>query len=475
MTQPKAEHYGSAVRSRPGGGLLVVACAAVLLVLINYTIPLGMLGPISHDLDATLGDRAWVLSGGALGVAASLLPAGSLADGLGRKRVFVVAATAFAVLSVVGAVAASALMLIVVRVLQGVASGALLAGSLAMIAATFTEARERERATGLWAAMIGAGIAIGPVLGALLSTAVSWRLSYGVLALFGAVLAIAAVAMFAESRAGHSRRVDWPGMALLAAGLGALVAGLLRGNPDGWTAVHVLGLLAAAAVLLAVFVAVEHRRREPMLELQLLRHRGFTAAFVGSLVLGASVIAFMNYFPTWSEQTAGSSVIAVSLQLLLWSVPSVLVAVRADLVGRVLGPRPQLIVGMSTCLLGLVLLFGIDPQSLWTHLIPAFIIAGIGTGMLNAALAHAAVDTVPAESVGLGAGANNTARYVGNALGIAALTALASGSNLLPAITAAAGLAAVGVLVAVLIADKPASPRPTVATEPPGAPARSDR
>lgn len=445
------------------GAILVVACSAALLTLINYTIPLGMLGAISTDLAATAADRAWVLSGGALGVAASLLPAGSLADGFGRKRVFVIAASAFALLSVVGAFAGSASVLIAVRVLQGVCSGALLAGSLAMIAIAFTEPRDRVRATGWWGAMVGAGIAVGPVLGAVLTSAVSWRLGYAVLATLGAVLAIAAAVVFHESRAAVSRRLDWPGMVLLAGGVGALVAGLLRGNPDGWAAVHVLVLLVGAAVALAVFVVVELRRRDPMLELGLLRNRSFTAAFLGSLVLGGSVVAFMNYFPTWS-QTSGSSIIAVSMQLLLWSVPSVVVAVRADVVGRFLGPREQLIVGMAACLVGLGLLFGITAPTLWLHVVPGFVIAGIGTGMLNAALARAAVDTVPAQSVGLGAGANNTARYVGNAIGVAVLTALAAGSDLMPVVAAAVGLAAVGVLVALFVVEKPRTIHQTVTT-----------
>jgi MFS family permease len=438
--------------------VLVTACAAALLVLINYTVPLGMLGAIGADLHADLSARAWVLSGGALGVAGGLLSAGSLADTLGRKRIFVASSAVFALVSVIGALSESSLMLIIVRIVQGLASAGLLACSLAILATAFPEPSTRMRATGAWGAMVGAGIAVGPVMGALLTSATSWRMSYWVLAALSALLTVAAGRVLVESRVPAARSVDWAGMFTLAAGLGALVAALLRGNPDGWGTPHVLLLLAAGVALFMVFTIVEHRRREPMLELRLLRSPGFTAAFLGSLALGGSMVAFMNYFPTWSQQVARSSVIGVALQLLLWSVPSAIVAFRAHLVARYLNVRLQLGFGMLTWLAGTLLLLGISPDRLWTHLIPGFLIAGIGTGVLNAALARAAVDTVPSDSAGLGAGANNTARYIGNALGVAALTALAAGNSITPAIVAAALLTVLGAIVTFTLFE-PSKPR----------------
>ena len=267
-------------RVEPESRTLAIASAATALVLVAFTLPVGILAPIGADLGTTATGNTWILSSMSIGLAGTLLVAGSLADDLGRRRVFMAGLWLFTLSSVASLLAPSTVVLTVARVVAGVGGGALLATSLGLLAHAFPDGERRTHATGVWGAMIGVGVVIGPVSAALLSEAASWRVAYAVLALLSLALVVPAARGLTESRAARVRRIDTTGLVLMCAGMVLLTAGIVQGNAFGWTSAPVLAGLAGGHGLLAAFAVWELRRREPLMELRLLRNPGFAAASV---------------------------------------------------------------------------------------------------------------------------------------------------------------------------------------------------
>jgi MFS family permease len=435
ITEPRSR-AGWGERLGPEARTLAVTCAATALVLVAFTLPVGILAPIGADLGTTATGRTWILSSMSIGLAGTLLVAGSLADDLGRRRVFLAGLWLFTLSSVASLLAPGTAVLTVARVAQGVGGGALLATSLGLLAHAFPDGERRTHATGLWGAMIGVGVMIGPVMAALLSEAASWRVAYAVLALLSLALVAPAARGLTESRAAHVRRIDLRGLVLLCAGMVVLTAAIVQGNAFGWTSSPVLGALVGGLALLAAFAACELRRAEPLLDLRLLRNPAFAAALLASFVLGLTVLAFMSYSVTFLQTTLATGILAAALWSLAWSVPSILVAMRARAISRRLAPRAQTAGGLVLCAAGLLAMLGLDGASRPAHLLPGLLVLGVGTGVLNASVARAAVASVPPDMSSMGAGANNTMRYLGAALGVALLVALLHASTTHP--TAAA-------------------------------------
>ena len=460
---------------------LRVAGAATALVLVAFTMPLGLLATIAPDLTAGDVGRTWILSSMSVGLAGALLVAGSLADDLGRRRVFLAGLTVFGVGGLVAAAAPSVLVLALARALQGLGGAALLATSLALIAGAFPAGPARVHATGVWGAMIGLGIAAGPLVGSLIAEVGSWRTAYVVLGLLSLAALVPGARGLVESRAAERRPLDPVGAVLLGAGLTALTTGVVQGNAAGWGGALPVAAFAATVVLLAGFAAWELRSAAPVFDVRLLARAGFTGALIGSFVLGVAVLAFMSYVMTWMHVAFGTSIVGAAVWGLPWSVVAFLVSMRARVLGRFLTPRAQTAIGLLVCAVGLVAMRGLDAGSGPAHLAPGLAILGVGTGLLNAALAQAAVTVVPPSRSGMGAGANNTARYLGAALGVPLVVGLlrtgtadrlADGQAAAAAATGAmnalllvvAGIAVAGALL-VLILLRPARPRVTPATE----------
>lgn len=459
---------------------LRVAAAATALVLVAFTMPLGMLAEILPDLDAGEAGRTWILSSMSVGLAGALLVAGSLADDLGRRRVFLLGLGAFGLGALLAAAAPSVLALAAGRGLQGLGGAALLATSLSLIAHAFPAGPARVHATGIWGAMLGVGIAVGPLGGSAIAAAIDWRASYVVLGLVALVALPVAARGLVESRAAERRPLDPVGAVLLAVGLTALTAAVVQGGSGGWGDAVPVACFAAAALLLGGFAAWELRSAEPLFDVRLLTRGGFVGALTGSFVLGVAVLAFMSYVMTWMHQALGVGVVAAAAWALPWSVVAFAVSMRARVLGRVLSPRAQTALGLVVCAIGLVAMRGLGPGSGAAHLAPGLVVLGVGTGLLNAALAQAAVSVVPASRSGMGAGANNTARYLGAALGVPLVVGvLRSGTEGrvaggAPAVVAQAGamndlllvvaaIALAGALL-VLVLLRPAGSRPSTRT-----------
>ncbi|MBW8483193.1 MFS transporter [Actinomadura parmotrematis] len=413
-----------AARSAPAApaAVLGLTSAATLLALMNYTAPFAVLADTAAGLHAGATARVWLMSSISLGLAAALLTVGSLADDHGRRRVFTAGALLLAASSAACALATTPAVFVAGRIVQGAASAALLAAGLGTLGAVFTGA-ERVRATGVWGAMVGAGIALGPVAAALLTLA-GWRLWYGAAAVASLALASAARAL-PESRAAVRRGLDLPGALTMTGGVAALLTAVTLGR-TGWTRPPVLALLTAAAVLLAAFALVEARHRAPMLDLALLRHRPFVLSVAAALITGLGIIGVMSYLATVFHTGFGYSPLAGALLLAVWSGLSFLFALQARRLPARFTAGRLLAAALVISAAGEFALLGLSPGTPWWRLLPGLVIAGAGSGLGNAMLARVAVESVPPERVSVGSAANNTARYIGAALGVAAVVAVAA-------------------------------------------------
>lgn len=402
---------------------LAVAAAGPLLVLIAFTVPLTTLMSTADALGVGAGIQAWIMSGMSVGAAAGLLSSGAIGDDYGRRRVFVAGALLLAIASALAALAPTALMLVIARVLQGLGSAAILACGLGVIGHTFPSGLPRARATGVWAAALGAGVATGPLLSAGLDHLGGWRLPYLLTALAAAALAAAARALLVESRALEPRRIDVAGTLLLGLGIATLLSGLVEGRM-GWDRPLVGALLMLGAILLAGFIAVERRIEGPMLDLGLFRRADFTAATVAAFAAGSGVLSLVSFLPTLLERAMGTSTLLSALMLLAWSATSVVTAFAVGWLPARVTPRAQLIAGLIGAAVGQLALFGLTESASLGRLFPALLVAGTAYGLLNAALGRQAVASVPAGRTAMGSGANNTARYLGSAIGLALVTVL---------------------------------------------------
>jgi MFS family permease len=404
---------------------LWIAVLGTAIALIGYTTPLATLTSTATGLGAGPEGQAWILSSMSIGLAVALLPAGAVGDDHGRRRMFVAGAMVLAAGSVLAAASPDTVVLVVARVVQGIGAAALIACALSLIGSAFPPGPARLRATGVWGASVGGGIAVGPVLAAALDAGVGWRGPHWLLAGLALGLAAAARGLLVESTGAHHRPVDLPGTALLGLALTAVLAGLVEGRL-GWARPVVPVLLIAGVVLGALFVVVELRRPEPMIDLRLFRRPDFTAATVAGVANGAGVIATMSFLPTLVQRGLGHSALYAALTLLGWSATSVLTALLARRLPARFSARAQLATGLAGVAVGQLLLIGIDAQDGAARLLPGLLVAGAASGLLNAALGRQAVASVPAGLAGVGSGANNTARYLGAALGITLVAVLAA-------------------------------------------------
>ena len=439
---------------------LLVVCLATGVLLLNVAAPNVALPAVGGDLEAELSTLQWVVSGYSLALAATLLTAGTLADLVGRRRMFLGGLVGFAAASALCAVAPSALVLIAGRAAQGLAGAVLLSSSLALLAQDFTGVA-RAGAIGVWGATVAAAFAIGPLEGGLLTEGFGWRAIF----VLDVVVALAclpvAVRRLRESRDPDAGRVDWLGTATLSVGLFLGVFALTRGSVLGWGSGIIVASAAGAAVLLAAFVVVERREREPMLDLGLFATPTFTGASVVVLVMAASTFGPFLYLTLFLLDVGGATPTAAGLRLMPLSVAAFVVSVLGGRFAGLLPPRAALPLGMLLSAAGWLAMRGVEATSSWTFLLPGLLLVGVGIGLANPAVTYTALGVVPATRSGMASGVNNTFRQVGIAIGIAALGALLpAGAEADPAAFAAgidrimlvsAGAAVAGAVLAVIL------------------------
>ncbi|WP_230394917.1 MFS transporter [Plantactinospora alkalitolerans] len=446
---------GHRAESRRDLATLLVVCAGTLLALMTYTAPMIVLPQTAAGLGAGPGAQVWLLNGIALGLAATLLVVGSVADNHGRRRVFAAGTALLALGSVGCAVAQEPVLFTAARVVQGAASAAIIAAGLGLLGHAFGSGPARAKATGRWGATLGAGIALGPVASAGLTEVAGWRAYYVLAAVAATGVALLGNRTLAESRSTRSRRIDWSGTATLAVGLTLLLVAFTAAR-SGWLRPGVGIPLAIGVLLLGAFVLVEHRGRQPMLELALFRSPMFRLSILGGLSTGLAVIGPMSFLPTLLQRTMGLGPLLTAGVFAVWAGTSFVVSLqmRRFGVGRALWGL--LVLGLLLAAAGDLALLGLVASGTWLRALPGLFVAGIGSGVLNATLARLAVESVPSDHIAMGSGASNTARYVGSALGLALVVSVASGGVRLgdPADVAMGAGAVLAVLGAVLAATQ---------------------
>lgn len=409
---------------------LLVASAGTFIALTSFTMPMSSLTALATGLGAGPAGQTWVLSSMSVGLAAGLLICGTLGDDYGRRRVFLLGAVLVVLTTLLGVAARSPWLFVLARIGQGLGAAALIACGLGLIGHAFPAGADRAKATGVWGASLGAGIACGPLLAVALNAVAGWRAGYLLIALCTLVVAVAGRILLVESRAERPHPVDLVGAVLLGLGLSALLAGLVAGR-GGWARLLVVALLVSAVLLLVGFVLVElrlgRRGQPPLLDLALFRRRDFVAVTVAGLATGMGVIAVMSFLPTICERALGIGPLPGAAALATWagiSVPTSLAARRLRMNGDL-----QLAVSLLVVAAGVAMLGGLHPGDGVSRLMPGLLIAGLGSGVLNAALGRQAVSSVPPGRAGMGSGANNTARYLGSAVGVTVVAVLAAGSG----------------------------------------------
>ena len=403
--------------------VLIVVCVAVFMLLLDITVVNVALPDIEKELNTSFTDLQWVVDAYALTLAATMLNAGSLGDLLGRKRVFIVAIALFTVASALCGAAQSPSWLIVARGLQGIGGAGMFAVSLAIISQEFF-GRERGTAFGIWGATVGAAVAIGPLVGGALTTYVGWRWIFFVNVPIGVACVAVGMRVLHETRDEQAGRFDLPGLLTLTGGLFALVLGLLRGADWGWSSGRVIGLFVAAAVLLVSFAFIELRQAAPMLDLRLFKVPTFTGAQITAFTISSGMFAQFLFLPLYLESVLGYSAVKTGVIFLPLSLLAFVVAPISGRLSTRVPVRFLLGGGLALCGVALLLMHGVTLGSTWTALLPGFLVAGVGIGLVNAPLASTSVSVVEPRHAGMASGTNNTFRQVGIATGIAALGAI---------------------------------------------------
>jgi EmrB/QacA subfamily drug resistance transporter len=404
---------------------LIAVVTGVFMLLLDVTIVNVALPDIQKSLGASLSDLQWVIDAYALTLAALLLTAGSLADLYGRRRTFALGIVVFTAGSALCGLAGSPLFLTLSRAFQGVGGAIMFSTSLAILSNAF-RAGDRGVAFGVFGAVTGVAVAVGPVVGGALVSGLSWRWIFFVNVPVGLAALYLTLAQVDESRNPNARHVDLVGLLTFSAGLAALVYGLIRSNEDGWGSSTVVSSLVAAGVLLAAFVFAETRVREPMLDLTLLRKPTFVGGLIAAFGISGGLFACFPYLVLYLQNLLGMSAIEVGVRFLVLSGP---IFVTAAIAGRLSDKvSPAYLIGPGFAFVGVALLLmrGITVHSGFSHLVPGFIAAGVGAGLINVPLASTAVGVVEPARAGMASGINSTFRQVGIATGVAALGAIFS-------------------------------------------------
>jgi EmrB/QacA subfamily drug resistance transporter len=408
--------------------ILCVIGIAQLLVVLDVTIVNIALPSAQHDIGFSDDDRQWVITAYALAFGSLLLLGGRISDLFGRKWTFVAGLLGFAGASALGGAAQSFGLLVGARALQG-AFGAMLApAALSLLATTFTDPAERGKAFGVFGAIAGAGGAFGLLLGGALTEVLDWRWCLYVSIAFAVPAAIAGVRLLHHVPAPARPRLDVPGTLAASSGLFALVFGLARAESDGWGDPVTVSFLAAGAVLLLAFVALQRRVAHPLLPLRVVTDRNRGGSFLAVATAGAGIFGVFLFLTFYLQNTKGLTALETGLAFLPMNVSVIAAAtiVSTRVLART-GPRPLIPAGMASAALGMALLtrIGVD-TSYASHVLPSLILIGLGFGTIIAsAIATATFGVAPQDS-GVASAMVNTSQQIGGSIGTALLSTLAA-------------------------------------------------
>jgi EmrB/QacA subfamily drug resistance transporter len=405
--------------------VLVICCSSLFIVSMDNTIVNLALPAIQRDLGSSVSGLQWTIDAYIVVLAGLLMLAGSTADRVGRRRVFQVGLVLFAIGSLLCSVAPNTGSLIAFRAVQGIGGAMLNPVAMSIITNTFTEPRERARAIGVWGGVAGVSMALGPLIGGVLVDTVGWRSIFWINVPVTVVAFVLAARFVPESRAARPRRIDPFGQLLIAVALVALTFGIIEGPGYGWGSPLIIGCFVAAAAATVGLVAVESRRPEPLIDPRFFRSIPFSSAVVTAVCAFAVLAGFLFLNALYLQNVRGYT----PLQAGLLTLPMAAMAALFPLLsGRIVGTRGSripLLVGGAGIVVSTGLLFAvIAPDTPLPVLMLAYVVFGIGFGMVNAPITNAAVSGMPLAQAGVASAVASTSRQIGTALGVAVIGSL---------------------------------------------------
>ena len=405
--------------------VLAICCLSLLLVTMDVTIVNVALPAIRQDLHASVGGLQWSIDGYTVVVACFLMFAGSMADRHGRRRTFQLGLALFSAGSLLCSLAPSTGALVGFRVVQALGGAMLNPVAMSIIVNTFTDPRARARAIGVWGAVFGVSMAVGPLVGGFLTQHVGWRSIFWI----NIPVSLAAIALTAryvpESRAERARRVDPVGQLLIVIALASLTSGVIDGRRLGWSSPFIVLAFALATAAVAMLIVYEGRRVDPLLDLRFFKSLPFAAATLTAVIAFASFSGFLFLNSLYLQESRGLAPAAAGLCTLPIAVGVILCS---PISGRLVGAghvRLALVVAGTAIAVAALLLVDLTPDTPLSHLLAAYGIFGVGLGMVNAPITNTAVSGMPRAQAGVAAATASTSRQIGASLGVAIAGALA--------------------------------------------------
>lgn len=399
--------------------ILAICCMSVLILSMDVTIVNVALPAIQSDFHARLAGLQWLLDAYTLVVASFLMLSGSLSDRFGRRRVFQIGLSLFTLASLLCSRAATINQLIGFRALQGFGASMLNPVALSIIANAFPQPKDRARAVGIWGAVAGLSLGIGPLIGGALTETIGWRSIFWINVPIGITAILLAARFVPESKAARARAFDPVGQALVLIGLSTLTWGIIDGPHAGWRSALILGLFATAAVCLLAFVLYEPRRRDPLLDLRFFRSLPFFSATLLGLSSFGCFAGFLFLLALYLQQVRGFSAFHTGLFTLPLAVMMILCAPWSGRLVGSYGSRPSLLAAGTGFIGSTLLLTSLHQQTPVIWLLAASALFGVGLGMVNPAISNNAVAGMPLSQAGVAAAIASTSRQVGSAIGVA--------------------------------------------------------
>jgi EmrB/QacA subfamily drug resistance transporter len=394
-------------------------CFALFMIMLDNTVVNVALPAIRSDLGISQSELEWTVAAYALTFASLLLTGGKLGDLLGRRLIFMIGLSVFTLSSLFCGLSGSGTELIAARAVQGIGAALMMPSTLSIISATFA-VRERGTAIGIWAGVSALALAIGPLLGGLITEHISWNWIFYVNVPIGVLAVVAAILVVPESRdTSREQRLDLPGLLTSGIGLFALVFALIEAHRYGWTSPLILSLFAISAAALAAFVFLETHQRLPMLDLSLFKSGTFAGANIVAILVTLAMFGIFVFFPIYMQSIRGWSPVQAGAALLPWTILIVIFAPIAGKLSDRVGSRWLMAAGMTTVAGCCLLLSTIGLHSTFWDLLPAFILGGLGMSFVMTPMSAAAMGAAPVDKAGVASGVLNTFRQVGVALGIA--------------------------------------------------------
>lgn len=407
---------------------IIAASLPMFMATLDNLVMTNALPSIRLDLNASVEELQWFVNAFTLSFASFILMAAALGDRFGRRNVFVIGIVVFTIASVFSALSTEPWMLIASRAVQGFGAAAVMPLSLTLLVGS-VEDRFRAVAIGIWGGITGLGVALGPLVGGAVVEGWNWEAIFWLNVPVG-IIAVP-LALFALPNAfGSKVRADVVGVLLIGLGVLGLVFGIVRGNAAGWGSFEVDGSLIAGAVLVAAFIWWENRTATPLLPLRLFRDRSFSVANIIGLTFSFGVFGSIFILIQFLQVVQGYTPLGAGIATMPWTLAPMIVAPLAGIFAGRVGTRLLIIVGLTFQATGIFWLAAVMSADVpYTTMLPAFIFAGVGMGLVFAPLSTAVLATMKSADHAKASGTNSTVREIGVALGIAALTAVFVGAN----------------------------------------------